>query len=358
MNKDRSSQKGNQIHRDDVRNYVIRQISSKEGRQFVIKHHYTHAGGNCRIAFGLFDKNAISGMFEEKLVGVITYGVPSRQNIGEATFAGGNNSNCLEFSRMVVFDDCKCPRTYFIAKTISTLRREFPEVKCLITYADSTQGHFGYVYQAANWLYCGSCKPNFHFEDSDGRRIHKKATWVAAKKDGINRDIWCKNRGYTKVMEEAKHKYVYPIDRTILLKIRPLPYPKESVIKMNFEICGKKFDDKELKKMFLKVWDVDLLKPEYKAQAVGKSKSWGQCYITSEFLYHELKGKYKCSVKRMKWENTTHWWLEIDGGVIDFTGDQYESVPNYLLGKSCSFLSKEMSKRAEKLKERFLALLG
>jgi hypothetical protein len=46
----------------------------------------------------------------------------------------------------------------FIGWCLRELRRKQPRV-ILVSYADSKEGHVGYVYQSTNWVYTGTTTP-------------------------------------------------------------------------------------------------------------------------------------------------------------------------------------------------------
>lgn len=79
----------------------------------------------------------------------------------------------------------------------------------------------------------------------------------------------------------------------------------------------------------------------------------GNCYHTSEALYHLLGGKdagWKPMV--MHHENDTHWFLKHSSGmIIDATVKQFKTKPDYTKAKGCGFLTKKPSKRAQALME-------
>jgi hypothetical protein len=92
----------------------------------------------------------------------------------------------------------------------------------------------------------------------------------------------------------------------------------------------------------------DLVKKEYK----GKTPLHGSCYIASEACYHLLSNP-DVIIKRYKLDNgVVHWWLELNGEIIDITKDQFDFSVPYYLGKACGFLTKEPSKRCRTLIER------
>lgn len=79
----------------------------------------------------------------------------------------------------------------------------------------------------------------------------------------------------------------------------------------------------------------------------------GNCYVTSEALYHLLGGKaagYKPMCVATETDN--HWFLKHESGsIIDATVQQFcfGKRPDYSKARGCGFLTKKPSKRAQKL---------
>ena len=77
----------------------------------------------------------------------------------------------------------------------------------------------------------------------------------------------------------------------------------------------------------------------------------GNCYVTSEALYHLLGGKragWKPMV--MHHEMVTHWYIQHASGFrLDATAKQFATPPDYSLARGCGFLTKRPSAAARKL---------
>lgn len=58
----------------------------------------------------------------------------------------------VELARLVRGDD-RVPLTFLLARCVRELRRHGHDL--LVSFADKTQGHEGYVYRASNWRYAG-----------------------------------------------------------------------------------------------------------------------------------------------------------------------------------------------------------
>jgi len=79
----------------------------------------------------------------------------------------------------------------------------------------------------------------------------------------------------------------------------------------------------------------------------------GNCYVTSEALYHLLGGKDAgWKPMNMRHENDSHWFLKHeDGKILDLTVSQFKKTPDYSKAKGRGFLTKKPSKRAKQLME-------
>ena len=82
----------------------------------------------------------------------------------------------------------------------------------------------------------------------------------------------------------------------------------------------------------------------------------GNCYATSEALYHLLGGK-RAGWKPMtvRHEGDVHWFLKHeDGRILDVTVWQFRTRPPYERARGRGFLTKKPSIRARALMERML----
>jgi len=196
--------------------YIIKTTDRQTAKPFVEQHHYTGSIGKTSLICGLYDNGVLSG--------IITFGQVSGRLLAQSIWEGGTQYNTFEFLRMCVLDDCKCPRTFFISKSISILRNTHPEIKCLVSFADQTEGHFGIVYQAASWLYCGKTKNKYHYI-KDKKRVNKRVVWDAAKKHNTTEKEYAVIHNYEKIPELPKFRYIFPLKK-IKLKLEPQEYPK------------------------------------------------------------------------------------------------------------------------------------
>lgn len=131
-----------------------------------------------------------------------------------------------ELARVALKPGHKTPVSRCVAIAIRMLRRQSPNLKMLISFADPDQGHHGGIYQAMNWIYTGLSDRNKYFIVR-GKRIHGRTVggrgWVQSVgwlRDNIDPDA--------DLVLLPKHRYLLPLDDETRQRILPLakPYPK------------------------------------------------------------------------------------------------------------------------------------
>ena len=82
----------------------------------------------------------------------------------------------------------------------------------------------------------------------------------------------------------------------------------------------------------------------------------GNCYATSEALYHLLGGKDAgWTPMQMKHEKVSHWFLRHSSGlVLDVTAQQFDTPPDHSTARGREFMTKEPSERARDLMHQLL----
>lgn len=68
----------------------------------------------------------------------------------------------------------------------------------------------------------------------------------------------------------------------------------------------------------------------------------GHCYVASEAVYHLLG---RGTPHYVHVGDATHWYLVVDGTVVDPTSDQFDVEPPYANGRGCGFLTRQPSQR-------------
>ena len=95
----------------------------------------------------------------------------------------------------------------------------------------------------------------------------------------------------------------------------------------------------------------------------ANGKRRGNCYVTCEALYHLLGGKLSgLTPHTIRHEGDVHWFLVykrttafgVVTTIIDPTGVQFTTLPDYKKGRGRGFLTKKPSKRARAMMERMV----
>ena len=125
--------------------YYVDRIRYEDCKDWLLYKHYAHRIPSISYAFGLFDNDKI-------LQGVCTFGTPCRlMNDGICIF---NNLQIrtLELNRLVIIENHeKNLLSYFVSQSLGLL----PLPICIVSYSDIGYNHYGYIYQATNWIYTG-----------------------------------------------------------------------------------------------------------------------------------------------------------------------------------------------------------
>ncbi|MGP3940477.1 Mom family adenine methylcarbamoylation protein [Streptomyces sp. 6N106] len=120
----------------------VRPMSAKDARDMAEKFHYLHRKPQVSHAFGLY--------VGCDAVGVVTYGTPASRHL-QMGVCPSNPSLVTELNRLWVSDEMP-PNTesWFVSRTLRAL-----PPRIVVSYADTTMNHMGYVYRALNFKYAG-----------------------------------------------------------------------------------------------------------------------------------------------------------------------------------------------------------
>lgn len=127
----------------------------------------------------------------------------------------------IELSRLVRVPDETAPMSQFLALCIRQLKQD-ERLAFLLSYADTTAGHHGGVYQASNFIYVAESKGNTQYRHNETGRIVSGRSFdqhAASNKDG-----------WTRLRTGRKHLYIYPLRekrKALLARFgwTALPYP-------------------------------------------------------------------------------------------------------------------------------------
>lgn len=147
----------------------LKVIPSKIAVPFVKAHHYSgKVVNNSVLHFGAF--------LDGRLHGVMSFGSPmdKRKVLGLVEGTGWNEM--LELNRMA-FDEY-LPRnseSYCIGKAIRMIKKNAPQIKWILSFADGCSCGDGTIYRASNFVLTGYTKNRAIIELPDGTKIARMA---------------------------------------------------------------------------------------------------------------------------------------------------------------------------------------
>jgi len=185
--------------------YQVKSIDTYLTKEWLLKKHYAKRIPSISYSFGLFENDI--------MVGIMTIGKPASNALCIGVCGIEYSKYVFELNRLCVNDGLeKNVLSYFLSNCFKLIKDNL----IIISYADTSQGHHGYIYQATNWIYTGKTKErtDIGYENGKHSRHYDKNL------DKLNR----KNRS-------SKHRYIYflgKMKQEFKEKLNYLtePYPK------------------------------------------------------------------------------------------------------------------------------------
>lgn len=186
--------------------------SNKAIKYACMNFHYAKAVPVNTFGYSVFNDN-------NEWCGVALFGTGASPQIGKQyNLAQGQ---VIEFVRMALNGKQKDSVSKIMSISLRLLYKKNPLVKLVVSYADQEQGHLGIIYQASNWYYLGEVKSPPIIE---GKHNKSMGGSIGAARKLLKRE--------PKVyFPKPKHKYIYPLDKTLIPLCKSLskPYPKQAV---------------------------------------------------------------------------------------------------------------------------------
>ena len=204
-------------------NYYVDEIDYSLAMDTVVKNHYLHRKCPCSHAFGLFENNT------DRLVGVVVYGVSCSSTLLKGICGYEEMHNVYELNRLWVSDEVpKNGESFLIGNSIKKLDKEI-----IVSFADSSKEHIGFVYQATNFLYCG-LSAKFRDPKVKGMENKHHATYAHGMTMSQLKEKYGDDNVYY-VDRPRKHRYIYfncnkRRKRELMkkLKYKVMPYQKDN----------------------------------------------------------------------------------------------------------------------------------
>ena len=189
---------------------IVKVINSKVANDFVKKTHYSgKVVPNSTLHFGCF--------LDNKLHGVMQYG-PSINKKGTINLVEGTGWNeFIELNRMA-FDDYlpKYSESRCIAISIKLIKKNAPQIKWIISFADGTQCGDGTIYRASGFKLVG-------IVDNTGLRMNAKTGEAMHVIQAHHLKMSSEFRNW-KPFKGKQLKYIYLIDKNMAITKEVLPF--------------------------------------------------------------------------------------------------------------------------------------
>jgi len=202
-------------------------ISRAMCEPYILGIHYAHRFPSVSYAFGLI----VDGI----LTGIITYGTPASATLRRGVAGDEYSCDILELNRLCLKNNNRNEASRLVGRSLKML----PKNKIIVSYADTSQGHLGVVYQATNFMYSGLSAKRTDWKLKGKEHLHgqtvadefrgrpNRASLMRAK---YGDDFYLAPRS-------RKHRYIYVIGSKTYrkhaiaaIKYKIQPYPKDKAI--------------------------------------------------------------------------------------------------------------------------------
>jgi hypothetical protein len=201
---------------------IVLPIKPEEAEPWLLKKHYAKRMCPISYAFGVYR--------DTQLIGVVTYGTPVSSALRVGVCGERWIDNVIELNRLCCNNE-KNVASILVGRSLKML----PKPSVVVSYADTEQGHVGYVYQATNFVYTGLSAKRTDWKIKGMEHLHG-ATVADMSRGQENRAQWMRDKfGDDFYLEDRarKHRYVYFVGsqgqkKAMLsdLNYKIEPYPK------------------------------------------------------------------------------------------------------------------------------------
>ena len=214
-----------------AKDLIVKPIKSSIANDFVKAHHYSgKVAQNSQLHLGVF--------LDDRLHGVMQFGPSLDKRKIQGLVSGTLWREFLELNRMA-FDDI-LPRnseSRALAVAFRMIRKNAPQVKWIISFADGTQCGDGTIYRAAGFVLTGIKENSELYKFPDGSVLHEIAMKTMRKE--IADEVYKASNGKSSARHYVRQmggerltgyqlRYIYFLDKSYRarLTVPELPYDK------------------------------------------------------------------------------------------------------------------------------------
>lgn len=174
-------------------------IKRADCEPLIIGIHYAKRWPSISYAFGLFEN--------DELIGVCTFGTPPSSPLRIGIAGPELAPQVLELNRLCLKYNRKNEASFLVSKALKML----PRNRIVISFADTSQGHEGTVYKAANFTYHGLSAKRTDWKVKGKEHLHGQSiadefrgvkNRAQAMRDKYGSDFYLEPR-------PRKHRFIY-----------------------------------------------------------------------------------------------------------------------------------------------------
>ena len=200
-------------------NFYVKEIPRSMAVETIKKNHYSKKVVNSSfLHLGVFMKN--------KYVGALQFGYLFNPTYHDKIIKNGKAENAMELNRMFLDDIAPSnSESQAISFCIKVIKKKYPKVKWIQSFADERCGGYGIVYQACSFNYYGEHLGEFY--ELDGVIYHSIQT---RRKDRNSKlTVYIRNNKHKlKRVNLRQFRYIKFIDKRVKKNclLKEYPYPK------------------------------------------------------------------------------------------------------------------------------------
>lgn len=205
-------------------NYEVKKITRKDCEEYILNIHYAKRYPSVSFAFGLFHNDI--------LCGIVTYGTPPSAPLRRGIAGDEYKLDILELNRLCLRNNEKNEASFLIGKSLKML----PQNKIVVSFADTSKNHYGVIYQATNFYYCGLSAKRTDWKIKGKEHLHGQT--IADEFRGVKNRAQALRDKYGSDFYSAdrprKHRYIiftgdkrFKRKALASLKYKIIDYPKK-----------------------------------------------------------------------------------------------------------------------------------
>lgn len=179
--------------------YSVKEVTRDQCKEYVLDIHYAKRWPSVSYRYGLF--------LDGELVGIVTYGTPPSAPLKRGISGDEYKDDVLELNRLCLRHNVKNEASMLVGRSLKLI----PKNKIIVSYADTSQGHLGYVYQATNFTYCGLSAKRTDWKVKGKEHLHGQT--IADEFRGVrNRSQAMRDKygdDFYMSPRPRKHRYIY-----------------------------------------------------------------------------------------------------------------------------------------------------